>query len=481
MGRNIISDEEKEKEHKKYLYRKARQERSTFYNIFWNYRRCYYKNFPYDKLDKISYIKRSGRVKDEDKDVTFNDVIIMADTETSRKKETTTPQENHVVAWTISIRAYGTNICTLYGCKPSEMMDCFDRMMSAMKGDKTICYFHNMSYDYIFLRKFLFQKFGFPCKQLNVKPFYPIYIEFPGGLILRDSLILSQTSLERWSTDLNVTHKKAVGKWNYEKVRNQTLDFSADELEYIEHDTLAGVECIDKLMNSLNKKICSMPWTMTGIVREEVKKEGKKHHWHDQFLRMLPTWEQQLKLEKVFHGGFTHGNRHFYGKVIRTADGWEWVEGYDFSSSYPYVMLTEKMPCEAFHAEDNITIDEILECSDQYAYMFKLTLYGVELISDNIPMPMLQFSKCEGIQNPVIDNGRVVQAEFIEGIYMNEIDLDVFSSMYRYKMAVVSECEVARKDYLPKWFTDLVYRLFQEKTMLKGGDPVSYALAKGRL
>lgn len=479
MGRDNVD----EKEHKKYLYRKARKERSTYYNIFWDYKRCYYKNFPYDKLDKISYIKRPGRVKDEDKDTTFNDVIIMADTETSKKKYTIEPHENHVVAWTISLRAYGKNICTLYGSRPTEMMDCFYKLLSSMKGDKTICYFHNMGYDYIFLRKFLFKKFGTPCKQLNVKPFYPIYIEFPGGLILRDSLILSQCSIEKWSNDLKTDHRKAVGKWDYEKIRNQSdgQNFTDDELEYIEHDTLAGVECIDKLMNSLNKKICSMPWTMTGIVREEVKKEGKNHHWHDKFVSMLPTWEQQLKLEKVYHGGFTHGNRHFYGKLIQVKDGFDWVEGYDFSSSYPYCLETEKMPCEKFHPEENITIDEILENSDQYAYIFKLTLYGVEIISDNIPMPMLQFSKCEGIKNPVLDNGRVVQADYIAGIYMNEIDLEVFASMYKYKMIIVSECECARKDYLPKWFTDLVYRLFQEKTMLKGGDPVDYALAKGRL
>lgn len=482
MGGSILTNEEqKQKNHNKYLAQKARKERSTYYNIYWNYRRCYYKNFPYDKLDKISYIKRPGRVKDEDKDTTFNDIIIMADTETSRKKEGEIGQ-NHVVAWTISLRAYGKNICTLYGTKPSEMCDCIEKLQEAMKGDKTIIYFHNMPYDWIFLRKFLFQRFGAPCKQLNVKPFYPIYIEFPGGLVLRDSLILSQCGLEKWANDLDVAHKKSTGLWDYDKLRDQNGTFSEDELEYIEHDTLAGVECIDKLMSNLGKKICSMPWTMTGIVREEVKAEGKKHHYHDQFLKMLPTWEQQLKLEAVYHGGFTHGNRHFYGKVIRTADGWDWVEGYDFSSSYPYVLLSEKFPMEAFHEETdpNITVDDILESSDQYAYMFKLTLIGVELISDNMPMPSLQFSKCIDVKNPVLDNGRIVQASMCQ-IYMNEVDLKVFASMYKWQVARITECEVAYKDYLPRWFTDLVYKLFKEKTFLKGGDPVQYALAKGRL
>lgn len=484
MGGSILTDEkekQREKERKKYLAKKIKKESETYFKIYWNYKRCYWKNFPFDKLNKITYIHRPGRVKDEDKDVTFNDVIIMADTETSKKRPGE-PYHNHIVAWTISIRAFGKNICTLYGSRPSEMIACFEKLLENMRGQKTICYLHNLPFDWIGLRKFMIAKFGIPCKQLNVKQFYPIYIEFPGGLILRDSLILSQTSLEKWANDLDVEHKKAVGLWDYDKFRNQGEEdnFTEAEKEYIEHDTLAGVECIDSLMIKLGKTICTMPWTMTGIVREEVKKEGKKHHAHDTFLKLLPTWEQQQKLERIYHGGFTHGNRHFYGKLISTKDGWDFVEGYDFSSSYPFTLVSEMYPAESFREETHMTIEEILESADQYAYMFKLTLIGVELISDQMPMPMLQLSKCIDCKNPVLDNGKIVQSEFLQ-IYMNEVDLEVFASMYKWQYAKITECEVAKKAYLPRWFTDLVYKLFKEKTMLKGGDPVLYALAKGRL
>ena len=68
MGGSILTDEKKEKEHKKYLAKKIKKESETYFKVYWNYKRCYWKNFPFDKLNKITYIHRPGRVKDEDKD-----------------------------------------------------------------------------------------------------------------------------------------------------------------------------------------------------------------------------------------------------------------------------------------------------------------------------------------------------------------------------------------------------------------------------
>ena len=65
--------------------------------------------------------------------------------------------------------------------------------------------------------------------------------------------------------DMQVDHLKSTGKWDYNKLRTQHDTLSSDELEYIEHDTLAGVECIDKTIQALNKKIWSLPYTATRI------------------------------------------------------------------------------------------------------------------------------------------------------------------------------------------------------------------------
>jgi hypothetical protein len=437
------------------------------------YEMCYWREYDYKKLQCVAWIMRAGS-KDHR---TINDVIIMADTETSK----THPGiccENYVVAWTISLRAYGRNLCTLYGHRPDTIVQCFEKLHDSMAGDRTFIYFHNLSYDWVFIRRFMIESFGIPEKQLNIKPHYPLFIEFTNGIMIKDSLMLSQRGLERWAKDLNVPHQKAVGMWDYEKIRTQNEDFTPDELKYIENDTLAGVECIDATRKALKKHIYSIPYTATGIPREEIRKIGSKNRGRNLFERLVPTWDQQLKLEKVFHGGFTHANRHLIGEVITMLeDGM--VQCYDFASSYPYSMLVEKYPMENFHPYKPCTLPEVVSLSGDYAVMCKVILVKPRLKDDFQPMPVLQYSKAT-VVNPVLDNGRILCAAYCE-IYLSEQDIKVIEQQYDYDEGYCVEVEVAHKDYLPKWFRDYIFSLFEEKTKLKGKDPVLYALAKARL
>lgn len=450
-----------------------KKERENFILNNVEYEMIHFSKFNYDILHYISHYRRAGKGDSS----TYNDVVIMADTETS-KKAVDTIGENHVVAFTISIRAYSKNICTLWGDKPSEMVTAISKILLHMAGDKTIIYVQNLSYDWVFIRKFLFSCFGLPNKQLNTKSHYPIMIEWENGLILKDSLILSQRSLEKWGKDLNVEHQKAVGKWDYNKIRTQHEIYSTDELKYIEFDTLCGVECIDTLMKSLHKKVYSMPYTATGIPREEVRKRGKKAGAKQLFNRLAITYEQYKKLEQVYHGGYTHANRHVVGWVL--GDEETIIEAYDFASSYPFVLLSEKYPCEKFNTAPNCSIYQIINDAENYAFMFKLIAVGVRLKNDFIEMPSLQFSKCVKIVNGVTDNGRVLCADYIE-IYLTEMDLKVIAGQYDFYKHICTEVEYAYKDYLPHWFTDYIYELFRDKTVYKDGDQILYMLQKGKL
>lgn len=436
----------------------------------WNYNFIFWDKFKYDYLSNIMYLKRAGRNEND----TYNNCIIMFDTETS-KKDPGVVGENHVVAFTVSIRAFNKNIVTLWGKRPDDLVSCLIKIHEAMAGQHTIFYCHNYSYDYVFIRKFLLKELGTPEKVLNVKPHYPILMTFKNGMIIKDSLILSQKSLERWANDLDVEHKKAVGSWKYDKVRNQSSRLSADEKHYIENDTLAGVECIQKTMDSLGKRIYSIPYTATGIVREGFLKAGKQYNAHEAFKRIAPSYEVYQILEKVFHGGFTHANRYMTDMTIEGN-----IQAFDFASSYPFVMLSEKFPMECFEKWHDCSASEILKSSENYAFIFKLILYKFEVKKKNEPMPMLQFYKMENSINCIIDNGRVLQGDYTE-IYLTEMDLKIFMQQYTAEKHACVDVYYSRKEYLPRWFTDYVYELFRQKSLLKGGDPVEYSLAKGRL
>ena len=437
---------------------------------------CYWSDYNYTFLQNIMYVFRAGRGSND----SYDDCIIMLDTETS-KKSSTGIGENHVVAFTISIRAFNHNIVTLWGRNPVDCISCMTRIMENLEGDHTIFYCHNLSYDYVFLRRFLMKEYGKPVRQLNVKSHCPINIEYANGLILKDSLILSQCKLEKWAEDLNVEHKKSTGKWDYDKLRNQHENFSADELEYIEHDTLAGVECIDALMTQLNKKIYSIPYTATGIPREECYKRGVKHHAHDLFVKISPDYEvYEIMSEKVFHGGFTHGDRHFINDLIIEDVFGHFIMCYDFTSSYPYCMVSNKFPMTKFEKFRDCDIKTILEHSERYAFMFKLILYKFKLKDPQESMPVLQYSKGENMINCVTDNGRILCGAYME-IYVTEQDLEIIADQYDIEHHLCTDVYYSVKDYLPRWFTDYVYELFKNKTTLKGGDPVDYALAKAKL
>ena len=383
------------------------------------------------------------------------------------------PLDNHVVIWTLSIRLLDLNIATLYGRKPSELIDCLNRLLSVLDGDMTYLYVFNLPYDYVFLRKFFNRDFGFPIKQLNVKPHYPISLEYENGLIIKDALILAQRKLEKWAEDLGVEHQKASGSWNYDIRRHQNTHLTDEEIHYAEYDTLAGVECIDALRKQLNKNIGTMPLTATGILRELIKKIGAANHAKKWFWSCCPTWEQYQKLVKIYHGGYTHGNRHHLNELID-----EFVKGYDFASSYPFCLF-KKYPCGHFVPIANKSKEYIIRNSDDYAFMFKFRAYGVELKDDSIPMPYLQFSKAETI-NDITDNGRIIAADYVE-IWLNEIDLKIIDQQYNIKKCLCTDVEVAAKDYLPRWFTDVVFDLFKDKCTLKGVDKVLYQIQKAKL
>lgn len=428
-----------------------------------------YKLFNYEKLNQIKTLTRRKKTVSR----TYADCIIMLDTETS-KKYLNKIDVNYIVAFTISIRYEHENICTLYGNKPSQCIECLNMIKENIYSDNLIIYIHNMSYDWIFLRRFMMSEWGTPIHQLNTKSHYPIYIEFVNGIILKDSLILAQRKLEKWAVDMNVEHKKSVGKWDYDKIRTQNDQFTDDELEYIEHDTLAGVECLDSLKESIHKRIYSMPYTATGIPRNELRSIAFKNRGKEWFLRNAPTYKQYKKLEKVYHGGYAHANRHYVGQ-IQTG----FIKCFDFSSSYLYVLLSEKFPCEKFQNSSNLSLYEIKEQSNEYAFMFKFVAIGVKLKSADFPMPCLQNSKMEKIINPIIDNGRILCCDYCE-IFLNEQDAITILEQYNFIKHTCCDVEYAKKDYLPRWLTDYIFECFENKTQFKGGDIILYALSKAK-
>lgn len=448
------------------------------------YTRSYYLDWDYSILD---YIIVTGRHRNKGQKYTYNDLYMMMDTETSKgheqelkevkkkkqKIQKYVAQENHIVLWTLSLRITGYNIVTLCGRTPSELVDCIQLIRDHLKGDRIFCWIHNLSYDWWFIRRFFFKAFGEPIYQLNTKPHYPIIIEFANGLMLKDSAILAQRKLEKWANDLDVEHKKASGEWDYSRIRHQNSLITDEEWHYAECDTLAGVECLDLTAQALGKTVNTLHLTATGIPREEVQKRGG-HSAHLSFQQIQPKeYALQLRQEDTYHGGYVHTNRFLIGELMKD------VDVFDFSSSYPFELINEKMPGGAWQDGQNCRPEYILKYSEDHAFLFNLCIVNLE-INPGEPMPAIQAYKCTKMINPISDNGRIVKADYIE-IPLCELDLEYIYPMYHADIWMCREVKWAIKTYLPRWYTDYVFKCFQEKTTFKGGDPVLYSIAKAKL
>ena len=381
---------------------------------------------------------------------------------------------NHIVAWSIALRCYQHNLVTLWGQDPDDFTECIKKLQNNLPGDETYIYFHNLPYDYCFLRKFLFKAFSHPKAQLNVRSLYPLTIRFMNGIILKDSLMLAQRSLEKWAKDLNVDHQKAVGSWDYDAIRNQSDDLTDEELIYIQNDVLAGVECIDSTMIALNCNISSIPLTATGIPRHEARAIGREFRAHDMFVRHSPEdYHLQLIFEMVFHGGYTHANRYEVGKVNP-------AKAKDFSSSYPYCALAFKYPGEKFwKLNEQIDVGYVMENMEEYAFICNIEIDNLDLKDLRFPMPPMASHKCYESYNEICDNGKVLRASKVK-MWVTDVDLALYDEYYKGQFNIL-ETYCSKKKYLPAWFTDYVYKCFLNKTKLKGVDAVQYAIEKAKL
>lgn len=464
--------------------------KKSYHIEYWANQELYrgdYRQFPWVTLSRCPVGQARGKAK-----IKQPECFIMADTETSKSHEDSwhldsygrkiyDENPNYVVCWTCSINIYGFDVACLRGRTPSELMECFELLHKHLPGNRTIIYFHNLSYDYLFLRKFLFRSFGEPTEALNTKPHYPIILTFADGLQLRDSLILAQRSLNKWAIDMDAYHKKAVGKWDYDKHRTQSTELTEDEWLYVENDTLAGVECLDRMRRSIGCTVSGMPFTATGVVRNGARGEGVHHNAHREAVKQYRDYNQYARMEHLYHGGYTHANRHIVGQTVSEALDGVPIQARDFASSYPFTQLSEKFPMEKFGPMGyDPEPEDILKYADEEAFVMTFEARNIRLKDRDWPFPILQVSKCFQLVDATIDNGRVLEAGYVR-IDMNEIMLQLVMELYEADEIHLSNVLFAAKAPLPRWLTDFIYDLYRKKTTLKGGDPVQYALAKAML
>lgn len=346
-----------------------------------------------------------------------------------------------------------------------------------------VVYVHNLSYEFQFMRKYFNWLDVFAVDERK-----PVKALCSYGIEFRDSYILSGYSLEKLAENL-VSHniKKLVGDLDYNLTRTHITELTENELAYCNNDVEIVLAYINEQIEQYGS-ITKIPMTNTGRVRNFVKdkcyfteknhrksSKGKYQRYKELMKELTLTTGEYTMLKRCFMGGFTHASMLYSGKLLHD------VASIDFTSSYPYVMLSEKFPMSK-PEKVKPTKEQFLKWvnDDNVGLMFVVRFKGLQ--SKLSFETYLSESKCNVLENPIINNGRVFKADTVQTT-ITDIDFKILYKCYTWDSIEIANVHKFYMQYLPKPILLAIVELYEKKTTLKdvSGKEVEYLVNKGML
>lgn len=386
--------------------------------------------------------------------------------------ETTSFEYNEHKSGIMYIWMFGINGISIYGRTWEEYVDLVERLNKLFKLSderKLVCFIHNLSYEFQFMRKYF--KWDDVFSLDLRRPAYAL----ANNIEYRCSYILTGCSLEKVGDDLlKYKVSKLVGDLDYSKPRHYKTEITETELGYCINDIRVVMckikECIEKEGN-----VANIPLTKTGYVRRDVRKAVQKSTKDYNFIRDLHLdVDEYNMLVRAFRGGFTHANLYYSGVTV------EDVVSYDFTSSYPAVMLSEQYPMSNGKKVKIESYEQFMEYLRTHCCLFDIVMTNVKLKKDMGDAP-LSSSGCFIKGNKTIDNGRIRKADELMTTITEE-DFFILRKFYSFDYSV-DEMIVYEKGYLPKPIIEKVLEYYNSKTTLKDveGREEDYMIGKSNL
>lgn len=418
-------------------------------------------------LTNLSYIK-TGKSR---KNTVYN-VPAVFDIETTSFFNQDGEKQSCMYAW-----VFGVNGRCVRGRTWQELHRLLAKVTEILHLSETtnlIVYVHNLAYEFQFMRhQFQWSKvFALDSRK-------PVYAQTTTGILFKCSYILSGYSLELVGKNLTKYQvEKAVGDLDYRKLRHSQTHLTETEWGYILNDGLVVMAYIQEEIERLGG-IHKIPLTKTGYVREYTKglcfnDKRTRYRYRELIKRLTLDPDSYKQLKRAFSGGFTHANYHHANKVLHS------VHSYDFTSSYPAVMLSEQFPMSTPRRAT-------LQSRQQFDYALEnlccvFTVTFTNIVSTAEYDNYISFSRCLEVNNPIINNGRIVEADSLT-ITVTEQDYKLIRSMYEWDTEQITDFYYMYKDYLPKPMIEAICYLYKDKTELKGveGKESEYLVSKGML
>lgn len=284
-------------------------------------------------------------------------------------------------------------------------------------------------------------------------------------------------SLDAFGKKWNTKHRKLVGELDYSKIRYPWTPLQPDELPYMVNDVVVLVEALRAEMEAENVDLYTIPRTSTGWVRNDVKKAMRLVR-HGMIKEMQPDYDIYRALREAFRGGNTHANRFYSGDVLHD------IASVDESSAYPFVLICCKFPMGPFFycgSQELANIEHLINVR-QKAVLMRVVFWNIRLTDDLQGCPYLTTDKSRHVQNAVIDNGRILSADYLETT-LTDVDYNIVKNMYSWDDFHAINVWKARYGMLPPSLRTEIEKYYSMKTGLKNveGMETYYQKSKARL
>lgn len=444
--------------------------------------------FPFDKL---STIKRLCNKRSKNKPRSYLVEFGTFDIETTTIKYPALTNKDRDIYkgfmyhWQICLGGYA-----VVGRYWNDLKIFFDKLKINFKLDhenRIVFYVHNLAFEWQFLYLFLKDWYGedsIKCFATDKrKPIYCVsdFLEF------RCSYRLTNMSLEKACVNNGGKYLKASGDLDYRKIRTAETILTNTELGYCVADVVALYYMIKSLLKLEHDTLDTIPLTNTGYIRRDTRNQcNKEKGYHNYFKKLAFSKELYLLMLDVARGGDTHASRYLANMILEDLDS------LDMQSCYPAVMIECLYPVTSFVLYGKPeTMEEFKGVLNKYACMFTITLIKPNC-NKNESCPYIPSDKCKHLNNPLLDNGRVLQADLLT-ISITDIDYEIIERSYSWDQIIIGDMYISEYGELPKPIKDTVLKYYRLKTELKAKiskceDPVElenllylYAKSKNRL
>lgn len=318
---------------------------------------------------------------------------------------------------------------------------------------------HNLPYDFNFIASLI------PISKLFAKSKRQPLMFDSDVFHFVDTLAISGMSLER--TAMAYTHtKKMAGDLDYTKPRNTKTPLTRKEVRYCVNDVKVVTEYLEYLVLTYGVH-GFFPTTKTSICRRTLKESFNREYPNKDRAEEVKDWlmrdlfpetmqEYDCLIRWLFRGGYTHSNASKTGFILEN------MQSKDFESSYPSWIAYERFPMSKPERVKPDEYESIIKSGTQWYGVFTF-----DNITSKTQHSIESKHKCVSVVNPIIDNGRIKQAERME-VMLTNLDWMIYRKFYDWKNV---SCETLwlfpHSGKLPKYIINPLFNAYTEKTRLK--------------